>query len=125
MGARARTRGRSIGMRAEADAFFFFVLCTWVNMLTAMLVGFCVAACLPGDVAPMVTLPCFATLNTLVTGFLVSISTMPSARAPAVCTYARLAGADGASSLAPAPCAAQSSGAGCTPSRTSSGCGAH
>ena len=69
----------TIGLRADAGAFFFFVFAMWINMLTAMLVGFCVAACLKGDVAPMVTLPCFATLNTLVTGFLVSISTMPGA----------------------------------------------
>ena len=42
---------------------------------------------MPGEIAPAVMLPCYATLNTLVSGFLITKNTIPSAyarHAPAV-----------------------------------------
>ncbi len=41
--------------------------------------SFTFASVLPGEVAPAVLLPCFATLHTLVAGFLITHNTIPSA----------------------------------------------
>ena len=67
----------SCKLRMDAEAFLFFALCTFVNLMIAMLVGFTLSSVLPGEVAPMVLLPCYATLNTLVAGFLLTRATIP------------------------------------------------
>jgi hypothetical protein len=41
--------------------------------------SFTFASMLPGEIAPAVLLPCYATLNTLVAGFLITQNTIPSA----------------------------------------------
>ena len=68
----------SVKLRMDAHSFLFFALCSFVNLMTAMLVGFCLSSVLPGEVAPMVLLPCFATLHTLVAGFLITRQTIPT-----------------------------------------------
>ena len=72
----------SVRLTAGAPPFFFFALCTFVNLMVATLVGFTFASVLPGEVAPAVLLPCYATLNTLVAGFLITKNTIPSASQP-------------------------------------------
>ena len=67
----------AVKLRMDAEALLFFALCTFVNLMIAMLVGFTLSSVLPGEVAPMVLLPCYATLNTLVTGFLLTRATIP------------------------------------------------
>jgi len=66
----------AVELHSGAPYFFFFVLCTFVNMMVAILVGFSVSSILPGDLLPTIALPCFATLQTLVAGLLVSRSTL-------------------------------------------------
>ena len=66
-----------MGLRPSPAAFLFFVLACWTNMVIAFTLGFAVAAAFPGDLAPAVVLPCFATLHAMVAGFLVSKATLP------------------------------------------------
>jgi hypothetical protein len=69
----------SVGLHLGAGSFFFFALTTFVNLMIATLVGFTFASVMPGEIAPAVMLPCYATLNTLVAGFLITKTTIPSA----------------------------------------------
>ena len=69
----------SVGLHLGAGPFFFFALTTFVNLMIATLVGFTFASVMPGEIAPAVMLPCYATLNTLVAGFLITKTTIPSA----------------------------------------------
>lgn len=39
--------------------------------------SFTLSSVVPGEIAPLILLPCFATLNTLVAGMLVTRSTLP------------------------------------------------
>lgn len=68
----------SVGLRPSPPRFLFFALVCFANLCTAMLVGYTLASALPGDVAPLVLLPSFATLHTLCTGFLISRSALPA-----------------------------------------------
>lgn len=71
----------SVGLRNDPEAFLFFAFAVWVNQCVAMVVGFTLCSVLKGDVAPAILLPVWATLHSLVAGFLVSINTMPGAKA--------------------------------------------
>jgi hypothetical protein len=61
----------SVGFESSLQTFGFFVLTTCVNFTTAMLIGFTIAASIPGEVGPAVVLPVFTTLNMLVGGFFI------------------------------------------------------
>lgn len=88
----------SVGLTPGAGPFLFFALTTFVNLMIATLIGCAAHACdafqsmlthrqrsftfasvMPGEIAPAVMLPCYATLNTLVAGFLITRNTIPSA----------------------------------------------
>lgn len=70
----------SVGLRDDPGAFLFFVFAVWINQCVAMVVGFTLCSVLKGDIAPAILLPVWATLHSLVAGFLVSYNTMPGAR---------------------------------------------
>ena len=64
----------SIGLQGS---FWFVVLANFVNMIVCMLIGYTIAATVPGEIGPGVVLPVFSTLNMLVSGFFVRFETIP------------------------------------------------
>ena len=46
-------------------------------MIVCMLIGYTIAAIVPGEIGPGVVLPVFSTLNMLVSGFFVRFKTIP------------------------------------------------
>lgn len=69
----------SVGLRfgSGGDGFFFFALANFVNLVVAMLSGFAVTSLLPGEVAPLVLLPSWATIHVLASGFLIPRGALP------------------------------------------------
>ena len=64
----------SIGLQGN---FWFVVFANFVNMIVCMLIGYTIAAIVPGEIGPGVVLPVFSTLNMLVSGFFVRFKTIP------------------------------------------------
>jgi len=64
----------SIGLDGS---YWFVVLANLINMICCMLIGYTIAATIPGEIGPGVLLPVFGTLNMLVSGFFIRCDTIP------------------------------------------------